>query len=108
MPVTDVWFLAAATKDVATAYLELGAALLVLALAGRVATRLELSPIAFYLLGGLALGAIDPPQLTAEFVETTASLGVVLLLFLLGSSTRPRSCAPTSARTRRRESSTPS
>ena len=76
--------LAAATSDVAAAYLELGAALLVLALAGRLATRLELSPIAFYLLGGLALGAINPPQLTAEFVEVTANVGVVLLLFLLG------------------------
>ena len=76
--------LAAATSDVAAAYLELGAALLVLALAGRLATRLELSPIAFYLLGGLVLGAINPPQLTAEFVEVTANVGVVLLLFLLG------------------------
>ncbi len=85
-----MWSLAAAaSSDVAGAYLELGAALLVLALAARVATRLELSPIAFYLLGGLVLGAIDPPQLTAEFVETTANLGVVLLLFLLGLEYTP-------------------
>lgn len=84
-----MWLLAAATSDVATAYLELGAALVVLALAGRLATRLELSPIAFYLLGGLVLGAINPPQLTAEFVETTANLGVVLLLFLLGLEYTP-------------------
>ena len=80
---------AAASSDVAAAYLELGAALLVLALAARVATHLDLSPIAFYLLGGLVLGAIDPPQLTADFVETTANLGVVLLLFILGLEYTP-------------------
>jgi CPA2 family monovalent cation:H+ antiporter-2 len=70
--------------DVADAYLELGAALVVLAAAARLAARLGLPPIAFYLLGGLALGAIRPPHLTAGFVEISADLGVVLLLFLLG------------------------
>lgn len=68
----------------AGAYIELGIALVLLALAARLASRLELSPIAFYLLGGLVLGAIDPPDLTADFVELMAGLGVVLLLFLLG------------------------
>lgn len=81
--------LAAAAGDVASAYLELGAALLALAVAARLAARLDLSPIAFYLLGGLALGAIDPPQITAEFVEVSANLGVVLLLFLLGIEYTP-------------------
>lgn len=76
--------LAAGPPEVAGAYLELGAALILLALAARLATRLDLSPIAFYLLGGLLLGVTDRPELTAEFVEVTANLGVVLLLFLLG------------------------
>ena len=81
--------LAAAGGQVAGAYLELGAALVLLALAARLATRVELSPIPFYLLGGIALGAIDAPQLTAGFVELTANLGVVLLLFLLGLEYTP-------------------
>lgn len=76
--------LAAAGGQAAGAYIELGAALVVLSLAARLATRLELSPIAFYLLGGLALAAIKPPDLTADFVELMGNLGVVLLLFLLG------------------------
>lgn len=76
--------LAAAGGQVAGAYIELGLALVLLALAARLANRLELSPIPFYLLGGLVLGAIDPPDLTADFVELMAGLGVVLLLFLLG------------------------
>ena len=81
--------LGAAGGQVAEAYLELGAALVVLALAARLATLIELSPIPFYLLGGIALGVIDAPQLTAGFVELTANLGVVLLLFLLGLEYTP-------------------
>ncbi|MDQ4072280.1 MAG: cation:proton antiporter [Actinomycetota bacterium] len=81
--------LAAAGGQAAGAYIELGAALVLLAFAARLAMRLELSPIAFYLLGGLALGAIKPPDLTAEFVELMGNLGVVLLLFLLGLEYTP-------------------
>ena len=80
---------AAAAGQVAEAYLELGAALVVLALAARLATHVELSPIPFYLLGGIALGAIEAPQLTAGVVELMANLGVVLLLFLLGLEYTP-------------------
>jgi CPA2 family monovalent cation:H+ antiporter-2 len=76
--------LAAAGADVAQAYLELGAALLVLAVGARLGARLEVPPIAFYLIGGLALGALSPPALTAGFVGLIANLGVVLLLFMLG------------------------
>lgn len=32
----------------------------------------------------MALGAVQSPQITAGFVETTADLGVALLLFVLG------------------------
>ena len=81
--------LAAAGGQAAGAYIELGAALVLLAFAARLAMRLELSPIAFYLLGGLALGAIKQPDLTAEFVELMGNLGVVLLLFLLGLEYTP-------------------
>lgn len=75
---------ALAQSEVAAAYLELGSTLMLLAITARLARRLELSPIPFYLLGGLALGAVGSPQITAGFVETTASVGVVLLLFVLG------------------------
>lgn len=76
--------LAAAGSETASAYLELGAALVVLAVAARIASHLELSPVPLYLLGGIGLGLADPPQLTGEFVELTANLGVILLLFVLG------------------------
>lgn len=75
---------AAAGQETAQAFMELGGALLVLAFAARLATWLELSPIAFYLLGGLVLGVLSPARLTEDFVEVSAGIGVVLLLFLLG------------------------
>lgn len=81
--------LAAAGGQVAEAYLELGAAFVVLALAARLAIRIELSPIPFYLVGGIGLGAIEASQLTSGSVELTANLGVVLLLFLLGLEYTP-------------------
>ena len=75
---------AAAGPETAQAFMELGGALLVLAFAARLATWLELSPIALYLLGGLLLGVLSPARLTEDFVEVSAGIGVVLLLFLLG------------------------
>ena len=82
--------LAAAGAEVGQVYLELGAVILALGLAARVASRFELSPIALYLLAGLALGALDVPGLQGEFVEFAANLGVVLLLFLLGLEYSPQ------------------
>ena len=68
------------------ALLEVGALLLMLGVSGRVADRLGLSPIPFYLLIGLALGLAGPGPLTfdAEVVELGAEIGLVLLLFMLG------------------------
>ncbi len=76
--------LAAAAPDSALVYLELGAVVLALGLAARLASRLDLSPIALYLVVGLALGTLDVPALSGPFVELAANLGVILLLFLLG------------------------
>lgn len=66
--------------------LELGAILLVLTILGTAARRYGLSPIPLYLLTGLSLGngGIAPVSSAAEFVETGASIGVVLLLLALG------------------------
>lgn len=65
---------------------ELGAILVVLTVLGSVARRYGLSPIPLYLLTGLFLGngGIAPVASAAEFVETGASIGVVLLLLTLG------------------------
>jgi CPA2 family monovalent cation:H+ antiporter-2 len=65
---------------------ELGAILVVLTVLGSTARRFGLSPIPLYLLTGLFLGTggIAPVTAAAEFVETGASIGVVLLLLTLG------------------------
>ena len=65
---------------------ELGAILVVLTVLGSAARRYGLSPIPLYLLTGLFLGngGVAPVAAAAEFVETGASIGVVLLLLTLG------------------------
>jgi CPA2 family monovalent cation:H+ antiporter-2 len=65
---------------------ELGAILVVLTVLGSAARRYGLSPIPLYLLTGLFLGTggVAPVTAAAEFVETGASIGVVLLLLTLG------------------------
>lgn len=70
---------------------ELGAVLVVLAIAARAALRIGLSPIPLYLLIGLALGEGGLyPLITAEgFIEPAAEIGVVLLLLLLGLEYSP-------------------
>jgi CPA2 family monovalent cation:H+ antiporter-2 len=73
-----------AAQDVAAVYLQLGAALVVLALAARLASRVAISPIPFYLLAGLAAGALHPAALDGEVVRFAAGLGVILLMFLIG------------------------
>jgi len=65
---------------------ELGAILVALTVLGSLARRFGLSPIPLYLLTGLFLGTggiADVPAATG-FVETGASIGVVLLLLTLG------------------------
>lgn len=70
----------------ATLLLELGLILAVLTLLGAAARRYALSPIPLYLLAGLALGegGIVPVPAAGEFVMSSASIGVVLLLLTLG------------------------
>jgi CPA2 family monovalent cation:H+ antiporter-2 len=66
--------------------LELGAILLVLTVLGSAARRFGLSPSPLYLLTGLFLGTggVAPVDAAADFVQTGASIGVVLLLLTLG------------------------
>jgi CPA2 family monovalent cation:H+ antiporter-2 len=78
--------LAAASDDVAIAFLELGAIILGLAVVARFATRLGFSPIPAYLIAGLAFGEGGAARIdvTEEFVELGAEIGVILLLLTLG------------------------
>jgi CPA2 family monovalent cation:H+ antiporter-2 len=66
-------------------FLELGGVIMLLALVGRAAGRLGITPIPLYLLAGIGLGAFmslgDAPE---EFIHTGAEIGAVLLLFTLG------------------------
>ena len=65
---------------------ELGVILVVLTVLGSAARRFGLSPIPLYLLTGLFLGTggVAPVEAAADFVQTGASIGVVLLLLTLG------------------------
>ena len=78
--------LAAASGDVALVFIELGAIVLVLALLARLSDRLGISPIPFYLLAGLAFGdgGLAPLDVSRDFIELTAEIGIVLLLLALG------------------------
>ncbi|ACV46929.1 MULTISPECIES: cation:proton antiporter [Halomicrobium] len=72
---------------------ELGVALVALALAGIAANRLSLSVIPAYILVGILVGPNPPTEVAGlslqivgygEFVELAAELGIVVLLFFLG------------------------
>jgi CPA2 family monovalent cation:H+ antiporter-2 len=71
-------------EDTASVYLQFGAVVFVLGLAGRVAGRFGVSTVPLYLLAGLALSAFNIPALNGDFVRFAAGLGVILLLFLTG------------------------
>lgn len=68
------------------ALIEIGAVILGLGLLGAVSLRFSISPIPLYLLAGLAFGhgGLLPLETSAQFTETGAEIGVILLLFSLG------------------------
>jgi CPA2 family monovalent cation:H+ antiporter-2 len=76
----------AAPDDAALLLFELGVVVLALAVVSRLADRLSLSPIPFYLLAGLGVGEGGVIQVDAskEFIEIGSEIGVVLLLLALG------------------------
>jgi monovalent cation:H+ antiporter-2, CPA2 family len=67
-------------------FIELGLAVVALAVLARLASRWGFSAIPLYLLAGLAFGngGIAPLRLTENFVHIGAQIGVLLLLFMLG------------------------
>src|ERR1700730_7174363 len=77
---------AAADAQLAWVFIELGAAILGLAVLTRLAHPFGFSSIPLYLLGGLAFGngGLLPLNFTEEFVHVGAEIGVILLLFMLG------------------------
>ncbi|MCM4081713.1 cation:proton antiporter [Paractinoplanes hotanensis] len=66
--------------------IEVGALLFALGMLGRLGRRFGLSPIPLYLLAGLAFGhgGFVPLSASEEFIEIGASIGVILLLVMLG------------------------
>jgi monovalent cation:H+ antiporter-2, CPA2 family len=77
---------AAGHGDVSWVFIELGAAVIGLAVLARLAHRFGFSAIPLYLLGGLAFGngGLLPLQFSEEFIHVGAEIGVILLLFMLG------------------------
>jgi CPA2 family monovalent cation:H+ antiporter-2 len=72
--------------DTSRLFIELGCAIVGLAVLARIANRWGFSAIPLYLLAGLAFGngGLAPLELSREFVHTGAEIGVLLLLFMLG------------------------
>jgi len=73
-------------EDISLVFIELGAAVMGLALLTRLASRWGFSAIPLYLLAGLAFGngGILPLKFSEDFVHIGAEIGVILLLFMLG------------------------
>lgn len=74
------------TSHFSGVFIELGLAIVGLALLARIANRWGFSAIPLYLLAGLAFGngGLWPLRLTETFVHIGAEIGVLLLLFMLG------------------------
>jgi monovalent cation:H+ antiporter-2, CPA2 family len=76
----------ATAHDGSVLFVELGLAIVGLALLARLANRWGFSAIPLYLVAGLAFGngGLAPLRLSENFVRTGAEIGVLLLLFMLG------------------------
>jgi CPA2 family monovalent cation:H+ antiporter-2 len=74
------------THDLSFVFIELGVAIIGLAVLARVASRWGFSAIPLYLLAGLAFGngGLAPLNFSEGFIHVGAQIGVLLLLFMLG------------------------
>ena len=79
-------YMVATAHDGSVLFVELGLAIVGLALLARLANRWGFSAIPLYLLAGLAFGngGIAPLDLSENFIHIGAEIGVLLLLFMLG------------------------
>ena len=82
--------MARAVPDVSFLFIELGCAIVGLALLARLANRWGFSAIPLYLLAGLAFGdgGVAPLDLSENFIHIGAEIGVLLLLFMLALAKR--------------------
>jgi CPA2 family monovalent cation:H+ antiporter-2 len=73
-------------ESTAVSLIELGVVLLGLGILGHFASKISLSPVPLYLIGGLVVGQGGLVELpgVADFGEIAGELGVVLLLLMLG------------------------
>jgi len=71
---------------ISVSFIELGSAVIGLAVLARIANRWGFSAIPLYLLAGLAFGngGLMPLNVSEVFIHTGAEIGVLLLLFMLG------------------------
>lgn len=78
--------LAATGPEVAQAFVEIGLVAVGLSILARLASRLGITAVPFYLVAGLGFGAggIADLGVSEEFVALGAEIGVLLLLFTLG------------------------
>ncbi len=74
------------TTHFSIVFIELGVAVIGLALLACIASRWGFSAIPLYLLAGLAFGngGLAPLNVSADFVHVGAEIGLLLLLFMLG------------------------
>lgn len=74
------------TIHASVSFIELGGAVIGLAILARIASRWGISAIPFYLVAGLAFGngGIAPLKVSEGFIHGGAEIGVLLLLFMLG------------------------
>lgn len=73
-------------SEASRVFLELGAAVIGLAVLARIASRWGFSAIPLYLIAGLAFGngGLAPLKVSQGFIHVGAEIGVLLLLFMLG------------------------
>ena len=78
--------IAAGSSDAAIAFIEIGAVALGLAVLSRIAGRFGITAVPLYLVAGLAFGegGLAEVDVSADFIELAAEIGVLLLLFALG------------------------
>ncbi len=74
------------TVHASISFIELGSAVIGLAILARIAKRFGFSAIPLYLLAGLAFGngGIAPLKVSEGFIHGGGEIGVLLLLFMLG------------------------
>lgn len=73
-------------SHIAALFMELGAVVLGLSVLARLALKIGLTPIPFYLIAGVffGTGGVHPLIRSKDYIHTSSEIGVVLLLFVLG------------------------